>query len=666
MRHRLRRGTITLSAAALAALALPGAALAQSGTGSPPAGGGESGQIVIGTIVMALLTAGVLGIISAHRSGRTMALQRLADFSGRQVGLPGWTALPLAIAGGSLIIAVLGMYWDISIHIDQGRDEGPFANASHYLILIGLFGITVAGLVAMALPKQKPTPAAVELPILHWKVPLGGLLMFVCAAFALSAFPMDDVWHRIFGQDVTLWGPTHLVLFGAAALSTVGTWILLHEGIRAAQFNDFPERPLLWKALQIQMAGAFLIALSTFQGEFDFAVPQFRIDWHPILLMMAAGIGLVTARIVIGKGGALAAALFFILIRGLLSIWVGPITGHTALHFPLYLAEALVVEAVALRISRDRPIRLGIVAGIGIGTIGLAAEWGWSHVWMELPWPSSMLPEAAIVGFLMAVAGGVIGGFIGRSLASPWVDPVSRPRWLVPAAAAVAVGVFVYAAPIATDLDGTTPRATVTLTDVTPPPERTANAEIRVDPPDAARDARWLTITAWQGNGSHVDRLERIGDGVYRSTKPVPLYGNWKTTLRLHKDDAVLGAAVYFPEDPAIPAPAVPAPATFTRDFIEDKKLLQREQKPGVSGALTGFAYFVVLAIALGLVASLARGLKRFEHANQQTRMKEGAAVHETKVGASKRFERDGLDGEGDGNGDRSRADKAADKLPSG
>ena len=131
------------------------------------------------------------------------------------------------------------MYWDISIHLDQGRDEGPFANASHYLILIGLFGITAAGLLAMALPKHKPSPSAVRLPN-GWQVPLGGLLMFVCAGFALSAFPMDDVWHRIFGQDVTLWGPTHLVLFGAAALSTLGTWILLIEGQQVGRGQQLP------------------------------------------------------------------------------------------------------------------------------------------------------------------------------------------------------------------------------------------------------------------------------------------------------------------------------------------------------------------------------------------------------------------------------------------
>ena len=655
MRNRVRGGTAVLSGAALTALSLPAVAMAQSGTGSPPAGGGATDQILIGTLVAMVVTGLFLALIAGHRKGRVAVLGNLSNFSQRVSGLPGWCSLPLAIAGGSLIIAVLGMYWDISIHIDQGRDEGPFANASHYLILIGLFGITAAGLLAMALPKDtKPTPTAARLPN-GWQVPLGGLLMFVCAGFALSAFPMDDLWHRVFGQDVTLWGPTHLVLFGAAALSTVGGLMLLQEGKQAAEFNDFPPKPTFHWVLTVMMCGAFLIALSTFQGEFDFAVPQFRLDWHPILLMMAAGIGLVTARIVAGKGGALGAALFFILIRGLLSIWVGPVTGHTTLHFPLYLAEALVVEAVALRVPRERPIRLGIWAGVGIGTIGLAAEWGWSHLWMELPWTESMLPEAAIMAFITAVAGGVIGGFIGRSLASPWVQPISRPRRLVPVAALAMIGVFIYAAPIST---GEPTKATVELTDVTPPPKRTANATVRIDPQDGADDARWLTLTAWQGNGSHVDRLKEVAPGIFRSTKPVPLYGNWKTTLRLHKSDAVQGVAVYFPEDPAIPAPAVQAPATFTREFVLDKKLLQREQKQDVSPILTTMAYLFVLAIAIGLVASLAKGLRRMDRMGEAARMKPGTEAHETHVGAqAKRLGQEGKD-----NGDESKSGKKSGK----
>jgi hypothetical protein len=322
------------------------------------------------------------------------------------------------------------------------------------------------------------------------------------------------------------------------------------------------------------------------------------------------------------------------------------LTGHTTLHFPLYLVEAFVVEAVAMRVPRERPIRLGLWAGLGIGTIGLAAEWAWSYIWWELPWTESMLPEAVIAALITAVAGGVIGGFIGRALASPWVQPVARPRRLVPIAALALVAVFIYAAPIS---QGDPVKATVELNDITPAPHRTVKMTVRVDPEDAADDARWFTATAWQGGGSVVDRLKEVAPGVFETTKPIPVYGQWKTTLRLHKGSAVQGAAVYFPEDPAIPAPAVEAPSTFTREFVLDKKLLQREQKPDVSPALTTFAYIVVLMIAIGLLFSLTKGLRRLDRISAAARMKPGDEVHEQHVGANaRRFERDG-NGDGDG-----------------
>ena len=47
--------------------------------------------------------------------------------------------------GASLLTAVIGMYWDISLHIDNGRDAGPLANPAHYLILVGLYGTLLAG-----------------------------------------------------------------------------------------------------------------------------------------------------------------------------------------------------------------------------------------------------------------------------------------------------------------------------------------------------------------------------------------------------------------------------------------------------------------------------------------------------------------------------------------
>ena len=52
------------------------------------------------------------------------------------------------------------MYWDIALHIGDGRDAGPLANPAHYLILAGLFGVFAAGVLAIAMPRDaSPGPA---------------------------------------------------------------------------------------------------------------------------------------------------------------------------------------------------------------------------------------------------------------------------------------------------------------------------------------------------------------------------------------------------------------------------------------------------------------------------------------------------------------------------
>jgi hypothetical protein len=582
---------------------------------TPPSGGAATGETIIATAGALVITGTMFAIVIGHRTGRIKFVQRLSDFAERSSGIPGWSSLPIAFVTGALLIAVFGMYWDISIHLDKGRDPGPLANAAHYFILAGLFGVFFAGLLSICLPRdgKKPSPASVKLTK-DWYAPLGGLLILVSASFALGAFPMDDVWHRIFGQDVTLWGPTHLVLIGGAGLASVGTLILLCEGVNARS-PETPRPRVRWLLIrQAGAAGSLLIALSTFQAEFDFSVPQFRLLWHPILLMLAAGIALVAARILIGKGGALMAVAVFLAVRGLLSLYVGPLAGHTALHFPLYIVEALAVEAVALVVARDRPIRLGLIAGAAIGVFGLAAEWGWSHIWFKIPWTHALFPEGAIAGFIAAVAGGAIGGFVGGSLRAPEYERTDEARWPAAVAPVVVIVLFVFALQMDA---GPRTTATFSLHQVTPAPKRTVAGTVKIDPPGAARNAEWLNVTAWQGGGSVVDPLKPIGKGVYRIDKPIPVYDNWKATLRLQKGRTVASVPVFLPKDEAIPVAEIPAKANFTRPFVYDKKNLQREQKKDVPGFLSTAAYILVLLIGVGLFASLGWGLARFAKRSQ-------------------------------------------------
>lgn len=100
-------------------------------------------------------------------------------------------------------------------------------------------------------------------------------------------------------------------------------------------------------------------------------------------------------------------------------------------------------------------------------------------------------------------------------------------------------------------------------------PPRWADLEVSLLPSDADTDLNWLSVISWQGGDFFGTQMVKGADGVYRTTEPVPVYGNWKTGIRLH-----------MPHDPAIQAPAYAA-ESGTRVFGPERELLQRERKPG-------------------------------------------------------------------------------------
>jgi hypothetical protein len=576
-----------------------------------PAGGAELAQVVGASVAASLLVAALLVLGLGHRSGRVPHLGRLAARASRLSGLPGWAALPAGLATVSLLSAAFGLYWDISLHVDDGRDAGPLANPSHYFILLGLYGILSAGWLALVLPEGRPGPAAVRIGR-DWYAPVSGVMLMACAAFALIGFPLDDISHRLFGQDVTLWGPTHLMMLGGAAMTLVGILALFTEGRLAAGRPRGPLGSSLVRRIRaVSACGGLLIGLSIFQGEFDFGVPQFRLLFHPVLLALAASLALVTARVLAGPGAALGAAAFFIVVRGGLALVVGPVLGETTPHLPLYLAEALLVEAVALRVSpAGGPFRFGIAAGALVGSLGVVAEWAWSHAWMPIPWPAHVLPEAIALALPVAIAGGVLGAFVGGALRLRADVAATRRGWVAAGASLlVMAGVLAYLVPT-TSPDGA--RAVVALEETRPAPNREVQATVRFDPPAVTRDHDWLTAIAWQGRDKLiVEPLQRIGDGVYRTSSPVPVHGTWKTAIRLHRGRDLATVPVYLPADPGIPAAEVPAPSRFERALVADREVLQRERKPGVAGWLWAAAGVVVLGCSALLLALMGWSLAR-------------------------------------------------------
>jgi hypothetical protein len=557
-----------------------------------PARGAPLSDLVPATIVafFAVLVVAWLGV--RHRRGTFSLLNKAGALAERSTGMPPWAALPTAVAGGSLLIAVFGYYWDVSWHIDRGRDPGPLANPAHWFIIFGLAGIALAGVISLVLGSERSTGASLRVQD-GWHLPIGGILLTICGVVALLGFPLDDVWHRIFGQDVTAWGPTHIQMIGGASLSTLAMWAL---HVEAGRSRDRASKPtgavsLVHRFSALGTAGAFLIGLSTLQVEFDFGVPQFRQMYHPVLIMLAAGVALVAARVRGGKGSALGAAFFFLVLRLGLTVLVGPGLGRSTIHFPLYLPEALLVELVALRVPTERQVRFGALSGVA------------------------------------AVLGGLVGGLIGRTLA-PAGSPRERlPRW---ASVAVVVGVLVC---LGLPLPVTAHRASADIA-VTESPrngERFVGLDVRLHPTDAADDAQWFNVTSWQGRrngegGLQLTTLENVGPGHYRTTEPVPADGTWKTLLRLQRGNAIEALPVFLPADPEIPAKGVDARGQLTRSFVPDKQVLQREAIGGSAG-LERLAYGLLLLVAGLWVGSLTWGLRRLELPTEGHRVGDGVAV---------------------------------------
>ena len=191
---------------------------------------------------------------------------------------------------------------------------------------------------------------------------------------------------------------------------------------------------------------------------------------------------------------------------------------------------------------------------------------------------------------------------------------------------AVALTVLVIGGTVANGLHIRVPSkdtATVKLTDLqSPRGQRMVSADVQINPPDLVSDhPDWLTILSWQGKmqndrGLQIDRLKKVGPGHYVSTQPIPVWGEWKTLLRVQDGRTLTAVPIWAPADEAIPVPEIPAQATSTRPFVLEVTILQRERDPGVPAWLFTAGGIVVLVFTLIVITALTWGAGRINAAD--------------------------------------------------
>jgi hypothetical protein len=585
-----------------------------------PSAGAPLQQIFIASVFAGVTTAVLLTLIMRHRAGRSLLLTRAGAGAGRLLAMEPWAALPFLTGSLALLSGGFGVFWDISLHIDTGRDPGPLANPSHYFILLALYGLFASGLIACALHEhaERPSPVALRLPAAlgGLSLPVGGALLIACGGFALTGFPLDDFWHRMFGQDVTLWGPTHLVMINGAILSVPVLAVLSLEsrrarsGIRAATPAAARVVSPAETVVRTLLPAALLFAIAFWATEFDWGVPQFRVVWHPLLLALAGGLALTTGRVVLGRGGALRVMLVYLVLRGALELAVWSF-GRSVPAMPLFAVEALAVELVALTIRPERggALRFGAAAGLLCGTVGFAAQYAWTHVWAPVPWTPSLIAEGLPTAALAGLAGGALGALLGAGLRRELpARPVRRRVGLAAAATLVVLGANAL---WVSNPAGVTADVTLTPVAGADAAHREAIATVRFSDTKLAKHAELRQVLAWQGGSRVARQLVEIAPGVYRTDGPVPLHGAFKTNLRLQSGRAFLAIPLHLPREPTVPTPGVTRPGHFTATFVADAEAMQTERRDYVPGWLWTPSALLMLLFCGLFVLGISTGLAR-------------------------------------------------------
>jgi hypothetical protein len=371
--------------------------------------------------------------------------------------------------------------------------------------------------------------------------------------------------------------------------------------------------------------------------EFDLGVPQYPAATEFIIAGFIFTWIATAVRTWLGPGGALFAAAVYLGVHAYLWVTVGALPDVLTARFLLFVPSAVLVELVALALPPNRRrVAFALVSGLAVGTLGLYAEWWWTKAFLPYPQPiaASALPVMLTVGTLAALGGALLGlwqvarlhDVAGATPTQP--DAPAAPgrsfRWAGLAGVGTALALMVvFAPPSGGDGEIT---ATLGLDKACDGTQRcSSGVTVRFSPADAVDDAVWVYGLSWQGRGPKADAvdppvdpeakvpgivrvaMEPTGEpGVFRSSGALPMYGHWKTLVRVHLlPTTMLAVPLHAPDDPAISSARGREVLAHDGDRVvlrSEKQFLQREIKDDVPGWLNTGAYLVVIGSWLALV----------------------------------------------------------------
>jgi hypothetical protein len=298
----------------------------------------------------------------------------------------------------SKVVTGWGVQWDIQWHVVIGRDS--FWIPPH---LITYAGVSAAVFLSFGVLLWETWRGTGSARVLGLRGSRGFQLAAWGIAVTIVAAPIDDLWHRLFGIDVTLWSPPHLMGILGAVINAWACLTITREiyptGGRARLAAMVLTGATLYGSLHLVVDPSFRIA---------YLYGGVRFYTFAILGALLLPMALVPAARLSGNRWAPVLVLVVVALVG--AVGLGMASAGFEVMQPVSVIEEEIAKdptspiAVANIIARKNGATPGRVGGLPLLYMGSAAVIGMSLM------DARRRPVAAAITFslLLFIAGGLL------------------------------------------------------------------------------------------------------------------------------------------------------------------------------------------------------------------------------------------------------------------
>lgn len=317
--------------------------------------------------------------MAQHTIGKTSAL-RNSTSQAHSLYAVLWLRLTCGLT--TLLGAVISFFalsWDIQWHTFVGRDRT--LTPPHVLLLSGIVVCGIGALVAVIVETQwvKNNQALQQRSTAfanRFAAPLGIYISGYAALNMAVAFPVDQYWHTLYGVDVTIWAPFHIMAISGLGFMAFGSvYTLVSVAKMATSLHVNQAKRAAYSGAVVALATA-LVTLSILTAE--------GIDPDKFIQLGFTSIDLFPVLQGLLLGGLLVAAAYALPWRWAATSVVGVVMlfiGITQLVVPPALTWLMQAEQLTFRaLQRSTPPSLSVLVFV---------------------WPALMLISAILIDIVM-------------------------------------------------------------------------------------------------------------------------------------------------------------------------------------------------------------------------------------------------------------------------